>query len=50
MPQPFDIDQYLQEIGRVELISPEQEQELAERICQGKNDVTKFHVADYKVF
>ena len=35
MPQPFDIDQYLQEIGRVELISPEQEQELAERIRQG---------------
>ena len=37
MPQPFDIDQYLQEIGRVELISPEQEQELAERIRQGDN-------------
>ena len=40
MPQPFDIDQYLQEIGRVELISPEQEQELAERIRQGDHSAT----------
>ena len=37
MPQPFDIDQYLIEIGREALLTLEQEQELAERIRQGDN-------------
>ena len=35
MSQPFDIDQYLVEIGREELLALEQEQELAELIRQG---------------
>lgn len=33
--QPFDIDRYLVEIGREELLTLEQEQELAELIRQG---------------
>ncbi|MBR4161657.1 MAG: hypothetical protein IKT87_08370 [Bacteroidaceae bacterium] len=37
MKQPFDIDQYLIEIGREELLTLEQEQELAELIRQGDN-------------
>ena len=32
MKQPFDVDQYLIEIGREELLTLEQEQELAELI------------------
>ncbi len=40
MNQPFDIDQYLVEIGRVELLTLEQEQELAKRIRQGEHDAT----------
>ena len=37
MKQPFDIDQYLIEIGREELLTLEQKQELAELIRQGDN-------------
>lgn len=37
MPQSFDVDQYLIEIGREELLTLEQEQELAELIRQGDN-------------
>lgn len=37
MKQPFDIDQYLIEIGREDLLTLEQEQELAELIRQGDN-------------
>lgn len=40
MNQSFDIDQYLVEIGRVELLTLEQEQELAKRIRQGEHDAT----------
>ena len=35
MNKPFDIDQYLVEINREELLTLEQEQELIERIRQG---------------
>ena len=41
MNQSFDIDQYLVEIGRVELLNLEQEQELAERIRQGDHSAVQ---------